>query len=117
VLIARGRLSGRLVVASYSYLAAVVVLIPAFLVPSLSVALPLFVVAGAALAAPIPPLDAVRLDVIHPQLWGRAEAVRTLLLIVAAFLITLSPLVASALILQLARRFYPRELAAAAASR
>ena len=116
MLIARGRLSGRLVVASYSYLAAVVVLIPAFLVPSLSVALPLFVVAGAALAAPIPPLDA-RLGVIHPQLWGRAEAVRTLLLIVAAFLITLSPLVASALILQLARRFYPRELAAAAASR
>jgi predicted MFS family arabinose efflux permease len=140
-LIARGRVNGRLLVASYSYLGAAIVLAPAFLLPSLWLALPLYVVGAAALSAPIPPLDAVRLDVIHPQLWGRAEAIRTTLLIVAeaaapllfgfvadelggdgtglrwAFLITLSTLVASAAILQFARRFYPPELAAAAASR
>jgi predicted MFS family arabinose efflux permease len=141
-LIAGGRLSGRLIVASYSYLVAVLVLLPAFLVSSPWLALPLYVVGAASLAAPFSPLDAVRLDVIHPQLWGRAEAIRTLLLIVAqagapllfgfladrisgggasglrwTFLLTLSMLVASALILQLARRFYPRELAAATASR
>jgi predicted MFS family arabinose efflux permease len=141
-LIAGGRVNGRLVVASYSYLVAVVVLVPAFLLPSLWWALPFYVAGAASLSAPIPPLDAVRLDVLHPQLWGRAEAVRTVILVAAeagapllfgvladriagggadglrwTFLITLSTLVASALILQVARRYYPRELAAATASR
>lgn len=141
-LIARGQLNGRLLVASYSYFAAVVVLLPAFVLPSLWLALPLYVLGAAALAAPIPPMDAVRLDVIHPQLWGRAEAVRTVLLILAetlapllfglaadrigggggsglrwTFLLGLSTLLASGTILQVARRYYPRELAAAAASR
>ncbi len=35
--------------------------------------------AAAALAARNPPLDAARLDVMHSRLWGRAEAIRTVL--------------------------------------
>jgi predicted MFS family arabinose efflux permease len=140
-LLAQGRIDGRLVVASYSYLAAAAVLVVAFLLDSLWIALPFFVVGAACLSAPIPTLDAVRLDVVHPRFWGRAEGTRTLLLIVAeagapllfglvsdaigaedghglrwTFLVALSTLVASGLILQVARRYYPRELAAAAAS-
>jgi predicted MFS family arabinose efflux permease len=137
-LMASGRLNARLVVSSYSYLVAALVLVPAFLLPSLWLALPLYVVGAASLAAPIASLDAVRLDVIRPQLWGRAEGIRTMTLIVAeagapllfgfladriagggltglrwTFLGSLSTLLASALILQLARRFYPGDLAAA----
>lgn len=140
-LIRRGRLNGRLLVGSYSYLVAVASLVPAFLLDSLWLALPAYVLAAAALAAPLPPLDAVRLDVIHPQLWGRAEGIRSLVLVVAeagapllfgvlsdriagggaaglrwTFLLMLSGLVVSAAILQVARRFYPSELAAAGTS-
>jgi hypothetical protein len=43
------------------------------------VGLPLLVLGAAALVAPNPPLDAIRLDVVHPSLWGRAESVRTIL--------------------------------------
>jgi hypothetical protein len=35
--------------------------------------------AGGAVAAPNPPLDAARLDIMPARLWGRAEGVRTLL--------------------------------------
>jgi hypothetical protein len=99
------------------------------------------VVAGAALVAPSAPLDAVRLDVIHPQLWGRAEGIRNVLQIGAeagapvlfgllsdtlagggqaglrlTFVIGAGTLVASGLMLQLARRYYPAEVAAATES-
>jgi hypothetical protein len=86
-------------------------------------------------------VDAVRLDVVHPQLRGRAEGVRTVLQIAAeaaapiafgylsdtlrgggssgmqlTFFIGLGTLVVSSLVLLLARRTYPREAAAVAAS-
>ena len=137
-LLSRGHVNGRLVVSSWSYVVVVGALVPAFLLGSLWAALPFYVLGAAALSAPIPTLDAVRLDVVHPQLWGRAEGVRTLLLIVAeagapllfgiladtlagggvqglrwTFLLALATLLVSAACLQWARRFYPRELAAA----
>ena len=137
-LIGRGHVNGRLVVSSWSYVVVVLALVPAFLLGSLWLALPLYVLGAAALSAPIATLDAVRLDVIHPQLWGRAEGVRTLLLIVGeaggpllfglladriagggaaglrwTFLGALSTLLVSAVCLQVARRFYPQEVAAA----
>jgi hypothetical protein len=84
---------------------------------------------------------AVRLDVVHPQLRGRAEGVRTVLQIAAeaaapiafgylsdtlrggdstgmqlTFFIGLGTLVVSSLVPLLARRTYPREAAAVAAS-
>ena len=36
-------------------------------------------IAGSCLGAVNPPLDAARLDIMHPYLWGRAESVRTTL--------------------------------------
>lgn len=137
-ILAGGRLGdrlGRIEVALVSYLIAVAALVPAFLLPSLWEALPLYVIGAATLSAPIPPLDAVRLDVVHPLLWGRAEAIRTILLVVAeagspllfgfladriagggaaglrwTFELALGSLLASAAILVVARRYYPREV-------
>ena len=42
-------------------------------------ALPYLVFAALAVSAQNPPLDAARLDIMPPLLWGRAEAVRTML--------------------------------------
>jgi predicted MFS family arabinose efflux permease len=138
LLLERGHVNGRLVVSSWSYVVVAASLAPAFLLGSLWLALPFYVLGAAALSAPIPTLDAVRLDVVHPQLWGRAEGVRTLLLIAAeagapllfgvladrlagggaaglraTFLLALVTVLLAAAILQAASRFYPRELAAA----
>lgn len=54
-------------------------LVSAIISTSVVVALPLLIVGAALLGAPNPPLDAARLDIMHPRLWGRAEAVRTVL--------------------------------------
>jgi predicted MFS family arabinose efflux permease len=78
-LIRHGRIDGRVLVGATSYLAATAFLAPALLLPSIPVVLPLLVVAAAALAAPNPPLDAARLDIVPSGLWGRAEGIRTLL--------------------------------------
>jgi hypothetical protein len=55
------------------------VLAPALLLGPLPVEVPLLFLGAAALAAPNPPLDAARLDVMPAGLWGRAAGVRTLL--------------------------------------
>ncbi len=56
---------------------------PGLASPVLVVSLPLFGLAAAALTAPNPALNAARLDVMHPRLWGRAEGVRTVLQMLA----------------------------------
>ena len=88
-----------------------------------------------------PPLDAARLDVMVPLLWGRAEGVRTFLRTLAmalapllfgvlsdyvfgggreglqrTFLVMLVPLSGSAFFLFKGLRTYPRDVATAAAS-
>jgi hypothetical protein len=93
-----------------------------------------------------PPLNAARLDIVHSRLWGTAEAVRSTLVSISTgvaplifgavstafnrgvapnaamaldhtFLIMLATLViASALLLGLGRRTYPRDVAAAMAT-
>jgi MFS family permease len=78
-LLSNGRLSARVEVGGVCYLASAAIFVPALLSPLLGLSLPLFVLAAAALAAPDPPLNAARLDIIHPRLWGRAEGVRTVL--------------------------------------
>lgn len=142
-LVARGHVSGRLVVAGASFLTATALLAPGLLSSALVVSMPLFLLAAAALAAPNPPLDAARLDIMHPRLWGRAESVRTLLRALAealapllfgvladalggshghgtgvmwAFLIMLVPLSLAGAILLHGRHHYPRDVATAAAS-
>ncbi|MGH2888857.1 MAG: MFS transporter, partial [Solirubrobacteraceae bacterium] len=78
-LLHRGRLNARVLVAAVGYIAAPLIFIPGLLSPLLLVSLPLFAIAAGALAAADPPLQAARLDVMHPALWGRAEGVRTVL--------------------------------------
>src|SRR5581483_2698146 len=92
------------------------------------------------LGAQNPPLDAARLDIMPPFLWGRAEALRTMLRSIAmalapllfgavsdhifgggrsglqwTFIVMLVPLGASAWLLFKARRTYAQDVATAAA--
>jgi len=48
--------------------------IPALITHSAVSALPYVVLAAAALTAQNPPIDAARLDIMPPQMWGRARA-------------------------------------------
>ncbi len=73
-----GRVSARPLVAGVAFIAAAALLLPAFLIPSAVIGIPLLVAGAACYAATNPPLDAARLDVVEPGLWGRAEAVRSL---------------------------------------
>lgn len=76
-LLRRGVISARLVVGAAAFVAAAVLFAPGLASPWLFFSLPVFIVAGAALAAPNAPLSAARLDVIPAPMWGRAEGVRT----------------------------------------
>jgi MFS family permease len=78
-LLRRGHVRARVLVPAVCLLALPAVLAPAIAATGIAVALPLLIVGAFLLGAPNPPLDAARLDIIHPQLWGRAEAVRTVL--------------------------------------
>jgi len=139
-LLRNGRLSGRIEVPGVSILLAGALFVPALLADSIWVALPLLVLASLCLGATNPPLDAARLDIIHPRLWGRAEAIRTVLRNCAdavapvlfgylsaavfaphglqyTFLLMLIALFAGAIIvLVFGRRTYPRDVASAARS-
>ncbi len=78
-LLRRGHASARVLVPAVCLLALPLVLAPAIATTAAAVALPLLIGGAFLLGAPNPPLDAARLDIIHPRLWGRAEAVRTVL--------------------------------------
>jgi sugar phosphate permease len=135
-LIGRRVIRGRIQVGAWSYLAGAVLFVPALVTSSLAVALPFLVLAGAFLLAPTAPLEAARLDVVHPQLRGRAESVRTIARTAAlavsplvfgylsehlagggaeglraAFLVFLPLLACSSLLLVVAAREYPAEVA------
>ena len=76
-LLKKGLLPARIRVAAVAHVVAGAALLPAVLMTSFWFALPLLVIGGASLAGAGPLLDAARLDVVHPDLWGRAEGVRT----------------------------------------
>lgn len=78
-LLSRGHIRARVLVPGVCLLALVPVLAPAIATTSIAVAVPLLIFGAFLLGAPNPPLDAARLDIIHPRLWGRAEGVRTVL--------------------------------------
>lgn len=140
-LLKRGILSGRILVAAVTALATVGLFAPALFKRTATGALPLLVLAVFMLSAQNPPLDAARLDIMPPLLWGRAEAVRTFLRSLAqalapllfgavsdhifgsgrtglqwTFVVMLLPLLASAWALYKAMGTYPRDVATAAAS-
>jgi MFS family permease len=140
-LLARGHLNGRMLVAAITSGIAALAFIPALLTHHPLRALPYLVVAAFGLSAQNPPLNAARLDIMIPALWGRAEGVRTFLRTGAqalapvafgamsdvvfgnrsgalhwTFLVMLLPLVASSLVLFRAMSSYPRDVATAAAA-
>jgi MFS family permease len=140
-LIRRGHLNGRVLVSAISAAAAAVLFLPAVLTGSTRSAVTYLLIAGFALSAQNPALDAARLDIMPPQLWGRAEAVRTVLRGLAqalapllfgavsdyvfgggrsglqwTFIIMLLPMAVSAWLLFKALRTYPRDVASAAAT-
>src|SRR5436190_1840469 len=119
---------------------AVVLFVPAIFTRSAVTALPYITFAALALSAQNPPLDAARLDIMVPLLWGRAEGVRTLLRTGAqalaplvfgfvadyvfgggrsglqwTFAVMLLPLAGSAYFLYRGLATYPRDVATAAA--
>jgi MFS family permease len=74
-----GHIRARVMVPAICLLTLAPVLAPAIATRSIAIALPLLTLGAFLLGAPNPPLDAARLDIIHPRLWGRAEGVRTFL--------------------------------------
>ncbi len=140
-LVRRGHVNARILISALAATATTVLFIPAIFTRAASSALLYLTAAAFTLSAQNPPLDAARLDIMPPQLWGRAEAVRTLLRSLAqalapllfgavsdylfgggrsglqwTFALMLLPLGAGAVLLFTARRTYPTDVAAAAAT-
>jgi MFS family permease len=140
-LLTRGRLNARVITPAVAAAFTVILFIPAIFARSSVTAIPYLTAAAFFLGAQNPPLDAARLDIMPPLLWGRAEAVRTLLRSLAialapvlfgavsdyvfgggrsglqwTFVIMLLPLAASSWLLFKGLRTYPADVATAAAS-
>ena len=133
--------NARIVTSAVTAALAAVLFFPAVFSRTATGAVLYLIVAAFALSAQNPPLDAARLDIMPPQLWGRAEAVRTVLRSLAqalapllfgavsdyvfgggrsglqwTFALMLLPLGISAYLLFMALRTYPRDVATAAAT-
>ncbi len=76
-LIRKGVADARLLVAGVAFVASAATFLPGLVSSSILISVPVFAIAAAFAAAPDPPLDAARLDVVPSRLWGQAEAVRT----------------------------------------
>ncbi len=76
-LVSKGVADARLLVAGIAFIAGAVAFLPGLVSSHILVSLPFFAIAAGCVAAPNPPLDAARLDVVPSRLWGQAEAVRT----------------------------------------
>lgn len=137
-LLRRGYLNARIIIPAVAATAAAVLFIPPLLTHGSFTALPYVVLAAAALSAQNPPIDAARLDIMPPWLWGRAEGIRTFLRTAAqalapvlfgavsgifgggtpglrtTFAIMLLPLAAAAFFLYRASGSYPTDVATAA---
>jgi MFS family permease len=141
-LLRHGVLNARLIVPAVAAGATFILFVPPLFTHSTITAVPYLMAAAFALSAQNPALDAARLDVVVPLLWGRAEGVRTFLRTAAqalapllfglvsdyvfggghnslkwTFVIMLLPLLASCLVLVAGIRWYPRDVATAAAAR
>ncbi|GAA2333450.1 MFS transporter [Dactylosporangium salmoneum] len=143
--LARGYRNARIVVPAVAFAVSAVLFALGLLASTVPVAVPCFVAAAFMLGAANPPLDAARLDIVTPWLWGRAESIRTLLRLVGeaaapvcfglladrlagtvgtarganlrdTFLLMLVPLLANGLVTLLARRTYTADKEAAEAA-
>jgi predicted MFS family arabinose efflux permease len=86
----RGHISARMAVGGAAFLVAALFILPTLLTHSLPLAMVFAFLAGIGLGGVNPPLNAVRLDIVHSRLWGTAEAVRTMLVSIST---GLAPLV------------------------
>jgi len=75
----RGRLCARIEVPGVAVPLSGLLFVPALITTTLWLAILLLIVAALFLGMANPPLDAARLDIMRPELWGRAEAVRSVL--------------------------------------
>ena len=139
-LLARGYLTGRISTAVVGAAGTTLLFLPALVTRSAFTALPYLVAAVAFLTLQNPTIAASQLDIMPPSLWGRAEALRTMLRSIAmalapllfgavsdhifgggrtglqwTFILMLLPLGASAWLLFKARRTYAQDVATAAA--
>jgi predicted MFS family arabinose efflux permease len=140
-LLSHGRINARVVVPAVTFVVAAVLFAPGIATGSLGLALALILPGAFLFAASNPPLDAARLAVMPARLWGRAESVRTVCRgaleasapvtfglvagnvfggrgqgLTSTFLVMLAPLLLSGVILLVAMRTYPRDVATAVAS-
>jgi MFS family permease len=140
-LLRRGLLNARVWTPAVAAAITAVLFVPAIFTRGAVTAVPYLVAAAFFLGAQNPPLDAARLDIMPPLLWGRAEAVRTLLRSLAmalapllfgavsdyvfgggrsglqwTFVVMILPLGASSWLLFKGLRTYPADVATAAAS-
>lgn len=140
-LLARKWIRARIAVPSVSLLVSVVFFAPAIVLTDLWFGIALLTLGTAALAAANPSIDAARLDIMHPRLWGRAEAGRTVLRsalegsapillgllsgwlgggesgLMWTYVLMLIPLLAASALAIPALQTYPRDVATAVASR
>jgi predicted MFS family arabinose efflux permease len=75
----RGRICARIEVPGVAVPLSGLLFIPALITTALWLAILLLIGAALFLGIANPPLDAARLDIMRPELWGRAEAVRSVL--------------------------------------
>jgi predicted MFS family arabinose efflux permease len=76
-LVRKGVADARPMVAGIAFVCAAFAFLPGLISGNILLSLPFFAIAAGFVAAPDPPLDAARLDVVPSRLWGQAEAVRT----------------------------------------
>lgn len=128
-LLRRGIVNARIYVVTVSSLIATALFVPAFASTSLSVTAPLFVIGGIFLTLPVAPADALLTDVVVAPLRGRAAALRSIVRSAAGLaplligglkgltdlrtaLVIVTPIYAvGGLIMLLAARYYPGDLA------
>jgi predicted MFS family arabinose efflux permease len=139
-LLRKGMADARIVVAAIALAASVPILGLAIWTSSAWLGIGLMTVGAGVLSAAVAPIDAARLDIVHPKMWGRGEAGRMALrstleggapLLFGAlserlgegqdglmwtFLIMLVPMLVASGLGVWARKTYPRDVATAAAS-
>ena len=140
-LIRARNLNGRILTSAIAATATTMLFIPALFAHGTLTAVPYLCAAAFTLSAQTAPLDAARLDIMPPQLWGRAESIRSVIRSFAqalapllfglisdevfgggrsglqlTFALMLLPLAASAALLYRALGTYPRDVATAAAT-
>lgn len=136
----RGDLNARITVPAVALFVSVPLLAGGIWTTSAWLGVSLMTAGSVAMAAALAPIDAARLDIVHPRMWGRAEAGRMALrsgfeggapllfgavsvwlggggqALMWTFLVMLIPMAAAGFFVWPGRRAYPRDVATAAAS-